>query len=508
MGRSQGLIITLVIFIILTLALGVVTYFMAQGYKEVAVKFESANKEVETSKSTIATLNTNLDKIKEKVGYPGIEADQLLQSMDTDIAKALVDSSKAPKTYRDAVAELGKNLTARNQEVASYKQQMDDYRIKYEAEVAKTRAQKDAYDAQRKQADTTYAAQRDAEAKKLQDLETSYQEQTKEVDKIKVEAAKINEKFRVEKADAEEVAASIAEINTGLSKKLDQLSAADFEIPDGKVLYVDQTSRTLRVNVGKQEGLRPLIRFGVYPSDSLDVGQAAAKGSIEIVRILGDHEAEARIVEDEMNNPIMPNDMIFTPLWKRGDETVYAFTYKLDVDGDGKSDLELLRNLVESAGGRVALWVDDDGKIQGELTPDVTALITSNDSILEVLASDRTKDDASKTTIQNEHMKLIEDARLQSVREMKLAEFLRRVHYRDTAQVSRYAEEGGLGREPMGNASPLVSTSPVAPIYLPNQPKAPTADGITAPIYGSRKGEVAPVSSGKVSDFYFRKRTP
>ncbi len=62
---------------------------------------------------------------------------------------------------------------------------------------------------------------------------------------------------------------------------------------------------------------------------------ASKKGGIEISRILGDHLAEARIVDDNISDPLLPGDVVHTALWTPGVREKFAFTDGMDIDGDG-----------------------------------------------------------------------------------------------------------------------------------------------------------------------------
>ena len=75
-----------------------------------------------------------------------------------------------------------------------------------------------------------------------------------------------------------------------------------------------------------------------------------AKGSVRVVRSIGPHLSEAKILEDEMSNPIQPGDLAYTPLWRPGKVVKYALDYGLDIDGDGLSDLDQIINIIQSSG--------------------------------------------------------------------------------------------------------------------------------------------------------------
>ncbi len=509
--KNQVLIISLIICFILAATLGVVCYFLAKDHTESVQKEKQATEKAQKAETEYRTLMDQYNKTVAKIGYANkvTNNDELLQKMDTDIKQALVSTTKVPKSYKDAVVSLGQELLRKNQEIAGYKQQVATYKSQTQQQTDMTRTQKETYETQHNKSTTDFAKQKADDKRRFDEMEGEYKKLTQKVDKIEQEAKALNEKYRVETADAKEAAQRIAGINTMLSIKLDQMTQADFDVPDGKILYVNQADKTVRLNIGEVEGVRALSKFGVYPSNTLDLGRAESKGTIEITRVLGPHESEGKILEDEMVTPVMSGDMIYTPLWKAGEPVQYALGYDLDIDGDGQSDLNTIMDLINANGAKVALFINDDGKVSGKMSADVTAYIVSDTPILEILANDQKKEQSVKTEIQNTCMNLIDEARLNNVREMKLSEFLRKVHYRKLANISKFQQFNGVDLDKAGAVAPTVSDTPIAPIYSnKTQAKPPISSGTLSPIYKSGKTQPAPASSGRVSDYYFRKRNP
>ena len=104
-------------------------------------------------------------------------------------------------------------------------------------------------------------------------------------------------------------------------------------------------------------------------------GKDAKKGTIEVTQILGDHLAEARIIDDSLIDPLVPGDKIYTPLWDPGHPERFAIAGKIDIDGDGRDDHERLKNLILLSGGVVDADLQPDGKQTGTMTVDTRDLI-------------------------------------------------------------------------------------------------------------------------------------
>jgi len=169
-----------------------------------------------------------------------------------------------------------------------------------------------------------------------------------------------------------------------------------FEIPDGKVTSINEASSTVWINIGSTDDLKPLTTFSVYPETQLGVmrGPEDIKGRIEVLKIIDGDFAECRIVEDSINDPILIGDQIYSPLWQRGISVHFALIGFFDIDGDGKSDRDRVKNIIRSAGGVIdaELSIDNTREVdaanlirEGGITVDTQYLVRGKtDSILNV----------------------------------------------------------------------------------------------------------------------------
>jgi hypothetical protein len=120
------------------------------------------------------------------------------------------------------------------------------------------------------------------------------------------------------------------------------------------------------INVGHADGLTRQTTFSVYDHDENGVSSAARKARIEVINITQPHLAECRILEDEIKNPILPGDKIFTPAWSPGQHLHFAINGALFIDNDKYPDNEEVRSIIELNGGVVDAEVGPDGKLSGK----------------------------------------------------------------------------------------------------------------------------------------------
>jgi hypothetical protein len=308
-----------------------------------------------------------------------------------------------------------------------------------------------------------------------------------------------------ETADFQEIAGNLQKINRSLVDRVEEIGNIEFERADASILFADQVTRLVHLDVGAKDGVQPMTTFNVFPPDSLDMTKDRAKGSVQVVRTLSDHVSVAKILEDEMSNPVMAGDLVYTPLWRRGKPIRYALDYKLDVDGDGLSDLDKIVGLIRSSGAEVAAWINDKGEVEGEITDDVYRLVRANDNVSDVVERDSTLNEEEREKLVKLEADFLQSAKDKGVEEIFLSDFLVSIGYKETAKLTRYREKGGVDLQDNGTPTPDPTTNPVAPIYQIDPDHAPVSPGIIAPVF-RKDAEPAPVSDGKVSDYYTRQR--
>ena len=118
------------------------------------------------------------------------------------------------------------------------------------------------------------------------------------------------------------------------------------------------------INLGEADGLRVRTTFSVYRKENNGVGRDAEdiKAQIEVIKVTGAHRAEARILEDDIYQPITKGDPIYTPLWSPGITEKFVVVGTVDLDRDGIPDRERFHDIVASAGGVITHEVLDDGR--------------------------------------------------------------------------------------------------------------------------------------------------
>ena len=235
---------------------------------------------------------------------------------------------------------------------------------------------------------------------------------------------------------------------------------------NGEISWVNQRDGTVWINLGRADALSRQVTFGVYSAGSTDMKQS--KAGIEVTQILGDHLAEARILDDNTSDPIIPGDKIFTPLWSPGEERHFALAGLMDIDGDGRSDLDTVMNIIKAGGGVVDCYIADSGKDKNK----IKGAITVNTNCLILGAAPDEKGDPAQ---RDAFTKILREADQFRLPKMQLADFLQRIGWKNMSPVVRY----GRGANPNDfRAKPdegvvRKSTGNTSDVFKDREPPAP-----------------------------------
>ncbi len=468
--ENQGLQIALIIFVILTILLGVFTFLFFRHYEEAAQKAKQFDEEAQRQTKTardIEAVNIELRKI---IGFdPSEKLDSMQQQFAKDMEIYGPDVEEANRSYRKVLAHQLTVIQAKNASLQLVQEQLQQAKNKIEA----LEAEKSPLIAQQEKRATDAEADRDSERQKFnQDRQTLTQTQAQL--QSRWETAQ-----RESQAAMEKLQADLAAVTSRLQdaerrykdtrEQLDSVKKPTFELAHGKIRWVNQRAGTVWINLGRADALAPQTTFAVYSGETRDVTKAVKKASIEVTQILGDHLAEARITEDNIADPILPGDVIHTPIWSPGEQQRFALTDGMDLDKDGREDLETVKALVTSGGGIVAAWIDTKtGDLHGAITASIDYL---------VLGEEPTS--STPKAVVETRGNVLRRAQQLGIRVISLQELLNRMGYRNQTPVVRYgpgANPADFRAQPPEGRQPT-STGNVSDIFRKREPPRSTSGG-------------------------------
>jgi len=470
--ESQGLQISLIVFVLLWLLVSVVAFVFVRKSNQEAARADAAEAASKKDKDDRTKMEDERGQLMVYIGLTaGDKFDSAKEAWDKDMKAAdaygVAKLTDDQKNYRKLTEGLQTVVKSRNAQLAK---QESDFR----------------------EAKTTF----DQKTKEYQDQIASL---TQEKDNALAEYMKVREdigsRLTLLNNDKKELVALAAEKGNqiealknqmdtkvaGMKKDLDTANqqvqfktddynkiAGKFSInanADGKIIWVNERDRVVFIDLGSADGLKKRVTFSVFDPSTTDVSalpekdadgnvkvkdkqtvsDARKKGAIEVVNVTQPHMAECRILSDTTTSPLLPGDLVFTPIWRPGKQDHFAFVGLMDIDGDGKPDNERIHDLIRSNGAVIDAEIDDKDTLVGAVTPATRYIVKGS--------TEKVKNTAGTN-------KLIEDATKLGVEAVDLAKFLDMMGYTpalgDDKIVRGHTPTAPSAGEPVGNFRPRV----------------------------------------------------
>ena len=365
--------IVLTIATVMLIATAFLFYREGQEMRQAVARAESEREELAQQ---IREQDDRIGLLKDVLGYSQAAVGQaddndpstVVGAVRTDINRSLGPSAPAQAvSVREAMGRLASqrdNLTIeRDALVDSKSTLLANYRALERVWKAVLKPERDArLTAERElksnvRAREEVVADKEREISELRDVASEQRDRIAELQ----EALEKNDKLMVQKAALHR--STVRRLNRSLQKR----DSHRFERSDGKITMVDDSGRLVWVDLGSADRLRPGIRFSVFDKSATQVGgsRKGLKGVVEVSRVTGPHRAQARVIERDRLNPLLGGDLVYSPIWSVGHAERFALIGLVDLNDDGRSDIEGLRRYVQESGSKVTVWVDDSGNRNG-----------------------------------------------------------------------------------------------------------------------------------------------
>ncbi len=379
--ESQGMQIALILLVMLSVLFAITTVVFWNIAKN--TKAELAQK-TSSEQSANANMRKTIDEnqqLKVMLGHTAdVPLDAIQNGFKTDMEKFGANFPAEERNYRalpeflnTTNMQLHGELTSAQARINELESSNTQFKKEMDQQIAAARKEKD-------DATKEYLAQRN-------NFATEVRKAQSQGNKSKMQWEAIRKKLNIQ---VDELESKVSQLNDQLtdmknsndkiSLELSQLRTESFDRPDGKVTWVDNRGNTVYINLGSRDRLRRQTTFSVYDIDVNNLARTKKKASVEVTRVLGDHLAEARVINEEIGNPIVHGDIIFSPIWEVGNPIRFALTGFMDIDKDGVSDRDLIRRLIKINGGVIDAEVGDDGSRTGDMTVETRYLVTGKHS--------------------------------------------------------------------------------------------------------------------------------
>ncbi len=348
---------TLRIALIVTIALNLIFIgAVVMLYKEMIKRQDAVDqmkKQVEEVKLQYARELTRAEGLAEKLcGDKNATADGLDKVLTPITLQAAgEDVSWKPPHMIALVEHLRSRLAAVTEQLGEVKSQLAEQEKKYQVKVKELEELKKAKDEEIQKLTQALTKQRTEQEKMRQRMEQKITDLSTE---IRVLRKKLVDIQKAHKVEVERYMVKIENLKERIAvlRKKPRGVKAFFEY-DGKIVKVDDKFKMATINLGVKDGVRPGMRFSVYPPGP--PSKDRIKGRIEVKKI-GEETSIVRILEEKFGNPIVSGDRIYNPLYSPREKEVFALVGKFM---HPYTEKELIR-LVERHGGTTTRKISDD----------------------------------------------------------------------------------------------------------------------------------------------------
>ena len=504
---SNGLVISLSIFVLLTIGLGVAWYMTWAHSADVQRQLAVSQDAERNSKGTIQDQITQLNALKQVIGHgsPESPTDEVITGVRALITDQAGDGSASAQPLEQAIITVG---TARDVNIAAATERSIQLQTKADeltAAIAKHENTMKSLQAQ--------VAEKEEEIRKNEALHgEQLNAAQKQIDELKIALTEEQDKFTTLQTQSsrqiEELENDIVEKRNALivlNQRARELEDLSFEREDGRLVFVDQSSLTGSIDLGSLDELRVGTTFSVYKKNNSGVGRRSnedIKGKIEVIKITGEHNAVVRILEQLDGNPLAKEDPIYSPIFASGQKLEIAVAGLLDFDGNPGGDRDEFIRLVSGANARIVIQISDEAKLvdqdKNELTnaDPIGTLITEKTRFL--IIGDLGETNQTQDTVKQALYQKMQ----QNASKMKNAALNHGVH---VISLSSFLEFVGYSRKNItfttGNKFPGFLTNGALSSQISEEPRRPASVSGVSALF-AKPGRKPPTSNGAVSSLY------
>lgn len=367
--ENQPLQIALIVFVMISILLGVTTYMFFKQADEAVVKAKASSDDATTAKNEKEKVQGENNELRRLMGFAATDTlETISQGFREDMDSAANSVKDTEKTYRKVVNQLNQVVQAKDRSLALKADEFKRVDDLLKAREESTKPRIAEFEAAAKKANEDLTSQR-AEfnqqvAKVNESKEAEHTQFVASKAKSKAEVERLTDGLRMANDNIVKLRTTTEFFRQQNEKWVHPLA----QRPLGQITFVNAAQRRVSINLGFLDHLNLQTKFNVYPAGAADIGGAEKKGVIEVVQLLGEHQAEARIVDDQIRDPILKNDVIYTPIWNPGEKKHFALVGTMDLNGDGKNLVSMVKTLIEQNGGVVDAYMDEKGKKVGSVT--------------------------------------------------------------------------------------------------------------------------------------------
>lgn len=471
---------TLVVFVVLTVILGITNFMAHRDASDRMVEVARLNDENQKLNKAQRTLDDQLQAVKNKLGIkldlvddPNPQTPTVLSTLGAEMIT--YGGTSADPTVQGTLRKMREEANVAADDRQSKTNKVAALETEQLALKGQYQAQVDNYSEQKAAAE---AAKLDVIGESDEKINAKVNEITRlngELKSLKIQLDEERDGREKDRRDSSNTIVALESRIDIMRQRLDDAEKLSFETADGLITRVEHSNNTVLINLGDADFLKPRMTFSVYSKENPGVGRGPEdiKGKIEVIRTLGPHLAEAKVVDEDLYRPMVSQDLIYSPIWSPGLIEKISVVGIIDLDQDGRSDREQFHQMLAVAGCAIDNEVNDEGERipeNGKITVNTRFLVKAEiPDMLEAL----TEAEKNRATVYAEKYKIMEDeARKNGVRVVKLNDFLAYIGFHAKRRTFLPGSDrpytlksGGTSSISSGNSKDRVSNGNVSAVF-------------------------------------------
>jgi hypothetical protein len=426
-SKPQNLLVPLIVFVVLWIVSSATAFVFYQKTTKLETEVANQKKQADEANQKKALADANVKSLKGLIGYPdaefGSDADapggtSLVSKIREDLMKYADPNTPAAFSYKGEVDRLAqkrddltKELESKNNAYAILRAEFESVRKQEEAKINENISNFQEAHADRERMQKNIQQTIDETRRQIEDREMIAQKNATDRQQLENEFAHYQKRSEIEKKN-------LSEQVRGFKEGMQRLQSAG--TPVGSVVSVDNLNNEVYIDRGSDDMLPLQTTFSIWSYDKRGTMhwreknekiksdadkeseeknnlatriEGGPKAYIEIVAILGPHQAKGRITMERNLDPISPGDLLFTPIWEPGQRKHFALAGRFDMTGKGTNDRALLIDLIKRQGGIIDAEVRENGTIEGAIEAGTHYLVLG-DLTEEVNSTDQQKENA------------------------------------------------------------------------------------------------------------------
>ena len=468
--ENQGLQVALILFVMTTVMLGVTTYLFYRSSQESNGAAIAAKARVESAEDERDKAVFKAQALKFMVGKSKLTRDDINRQVqsDTELVELFNDFDKHMNLYGAGLDPASLNYVSlpehiidtiqkRNQELTVSKQEGVQLQEKMTTMSTSEGQRATAAETDRDAAKSDLMSQSAAFGSKVAELQAKQAESFKNYQAVSAQITTTNQQATARVAAAQTEIRKMENVITSQKQIINDNQPKPAKTADGRIILSNAQGGYVLINLGEADNLQVRTTFNVYEAGEVDLETADIKGKIEVVRIMGDHKAQARVTDaGNSGDPILSDDVIFSEVFDPGQRLHVALAGFMDLNDDRRSDRDYVKNVLINNGAVIDAELRDDGVPEGRFTNQTTYLVLG----------DRPGADA-KEAYRKEFGLMTTEAANRGIQEVTVVEVLRMIGWKPEARKVTLGDNASEAADSFQPRRPIGAGSGGAAPYSP-----------------------------------------